>query len=68
MSNLMLERQGVLNINYGQKNATCLDFRTKKHLAYKRKKGVLILIIVLLVALIGVEIVMVVAELIGLAG
>ncbi|MGE4341714.1 MAG: hypothetical protein AB7E23_01265 [Bacilli bacterium] len=45
-----------------------LTLEQKKHLAYKRKKGVLILIIVLLVALVGVEIVMVVAELIGLAG
>lgn len=51
-----------------KKMRPALTLEQKKYLAYKRKKGVLILIIVLLVALVGVEIVMVVAELIGLAG
>jgi len=44
-----------------------LTLEQKKHLAYKRKRGVLVLIIVLLVALIGVELVLLITELVKLA-
>ncbi|HKM02911.1 MAG TPA: hypothetical protein VJZ31_03190 [Bacilli bacterium] len=45
-----------------------LSKEQKKHLAYTRKKGILIVFIIALVALIGVEVVLLIGELIKLAG
>lgn len=50
-----------------KKMRPALTLEQKKHLAYKRKRSVLVLIIVLLVALIGVELVLLITELVKLA-
>ncbi len=51
-----------------KKMRPALTEEEKKHLAYLRKKGILIILIVLLVAMVTIEVILLLQELVEIAG